>query len=223
MSKETGFQSYHIYNTIKYIHFKSKKYDITKMPLAKKEQFLKKWNEEMIHRPDSLTFLKLDKLYNKEELIRMFTYYYLEDRNFYVYSLSEDDFKLFKKMEFELSMIKDVLEKDFYLIYYLAMKNNKKLKHMLFSKKGIPTIFKIYDRGLISINTLVALHLAFGIGDRINYKLLNIVEEEKLKKYKLIFDKYIQIVYKYFDFDTKGVFKEHYEKLYYENLLEGEC
>jgi len=209
----TGFQSYHIYNVVKYMHFRSKKYDITKMALAKKKQFLKKWNDEMINRAESLMFLKLDKLYNKDQIIRLFAYYYLEDKNFYITSIIEDEFKLFRKYESELSLIKDIIETDFYKIEYLRNKNNKERKDILFKKNGIAPIFKMYDLKMISVHTLIALHLIWNIGNRINYESLNIVEEEKLKKYKIIFDKYIPIVYKYYNFNIKEFFKNCFEKI----------
>jgi hypothetical protein len=195
------------------MHFKSKKYDIIKMPLAKREQFLKKWNDEMINRAESLMFLKIDKLYNKDQIIRLFAYYYLEDKNFYITSVIEDEFKLFRKYESELSLIKDVIETDFYKIVYLMRKNNTKFKDILFNENGIPKIFKIYDMKIISVHTLIAIDLLWDIGNKINYESLNVVEEEKLKKYKTIFDKYVPIVYKYYDFNGKEFFKNCFKKI----------
>jgi hypothetical protein len=182
------------------------------MPLAKKEQFLKKWNDEMINRAESLMFLKLDKLYNKDQIIRLFAYYYLEDKNFYITSVIEDEFNLFRKYESELSLIKDVIEIDFYKIVYLMKKNNRKFKDILFKKKGIAPIFKMYDLKVISIHTLIAVHFVWDIGNKINYESLNIVEEEKLKKYKIIFDKYLPIVYNFYNFNIKEFFRKHSEK-----------
>jgi len=196
------------------MHFGSKKYDITEMPLGRKERFLKKWNEEMINRAESLMFLKLDKLYNKDQIIRLFAYYYLEDKNFYITDVIEDDFKLFRDNELELILLKDVLERDFYTIYYLKNKNERKMIDILFKKKGIPYIFKMYNLKMISIHTLIALHLVWDIGNKINHESLNIVEEEKLKKYKIIFDKYIQIVYKYYNFNVEEFLRTIIKKIY---------
>jgi len=204
---DSGFRSYHIYNVVKYMHFRSKKYDISKNPLAKTSIFLKKWNDEMVNRPDSLAFYKLDKLYDNKKLIRLFSYYFLRNQNFYVFDIIDDEFQLFKKYERELITLKDTLELDFLRIYHLAVKNKKSMREILFSKKGIPLVFKIFDRKKISVHTLLALHLVWGIGDKINIDNLNIVEEEKYKVYRMIFDKYHNIVYKYFNFDMKNVFK----------------
>jgi hypothetical protein len=214
MSSPTGFRAYHIYNVVKYVHFGSKKYDISKSPLCKRDVFLKKWNDEVRHKGISLLYLKLDKLFNNKELIRLFSYYYLEDKDFYVTAVIEDDLRIFKKYETELELLKEVIESDLLRIFILMKKNNKLLKDILFSKNGMPLILQMYDRKIINVHTLLAFDIVWSIGSKIKVEHLNIVEAEKYKKYRLIFDKYKQIVYKYFNFDMKTFI----EKLYRDNF-----
>lgn len=200
----SGFQSYHIYNTIRHIYFNSKKtYDILNKPLPRREVLLKKWNEEMIHRKDSLFFFKLDKLFNKEQLIRLFAYYYLENSDFYIYNIFDDDMKLFRVNESNLLLMKDIIETDILTMIYLCIKNNKKIKQIIFSKSGIPIIFKMYEKKQISVYTIIAFQKVYKIIDRINKKSLNVVTEDRVNKYQKIIDKFSPIVYKYYNFDVR--------------------
>jgi hypothetical protein len=212
MSEATGFRAYHIYNVVKYAHFGSKTYDVAKHPLCKKAQFLSKWNDEVRHKGVSLIYHKLDGLFTNRELIRLFAYYYLEDSGFYVTDVIDDDLATYKKREAELEMIEDVLETDMLRIFVLMTKNGKSLKEILFADTGTPYVLQMYDRKIVCANTLVALDDAFGIGSSLSGdEGLNVVEAEKRKKHRIIFDKYKQIVYDRFDFDVKEFVKKLYE------------
>ena len=110
----TGFNSFWIYNAVKYVHFTSKRVNVLDK-LPKREVFLTKWNEEMIHRRESILFYKLDEKFknHKDTLIRLYAYYYLKDNKFYITDIFNDNFETFDKMEYELDNIKDVIENDF--------------------------------------------------------------------------------------------------------------
>ncbi|RKX18544.1 MAG: hypothetical protein DRP51_09000, partial [Candidatus Zixiibacteriota bacterium] len=62
----------------------------------------------------------------------------------------------------------------------------------------LPLIFRLFDRGIISVNSLIAFQDIFGIGHFRGGLAENIVEMERIKKYRGIFDKYSPIVYNEF-------------------------
>ena len=210
----TGFNAYHLYNVVKYMHFNSRKYDVTRMGLPRKEQFLRKWNDEMVNRKESLLFLKLDKLYGKDRdaLARLYAHYYMSDPRFYVTTIFDDEMRTHRELEAELGMMKDVVERDFLSVAYLARTNGKGIREIMREKGRLPLVFSIYDRGRIGVHGLLAFHLAWNIGEFASINARNVVEEEKTKKYRAIIDKYFPMVHKYYDFDVKQFISECYRK-----------
>ena len=210
----TGFNSFWVYNSVKYVHFTSKRVNVLDK-LPKKEMYLKKWNEEMIHRRESLMFMKLDEKFknHQDRLIRLFAYYYLQDARFYVTDVFNDNFNLFDKMEYELNHIKDVIENDFIKVMIYSLTNKVSMNTIFKSLNQLPDVFKLFDRGTISVHSLIAFNLSFGCMDRLKQNELNIVEQEKIKKYKKLLERYLLLVYKYFDFDIKEFLKTIYNKI----------
>lgn len=209
----TGFNAYHIYNTVKYIYFPGKKYDIIKHQLPRREVFVKKWNNEVINRKDSLYFLNLEKDYTKEQLIRMMSIYYLDNNKFYVTNIFDDEFYLYKKGESDLNNLDLVIETDLLKLLYITKSNNVPISNIFKYKDKIPFIYTLYEKGIIRLNSLVAFGTVTKINNFDNYKATNIIEEEKIKKYKKIFDKYLPIIYnKISNYDLKTLIKHELSK-----------
>lgn len=206
----TGFGSYHIFHVITKMHFRRGKYNVSIMKLPKKDVWLKKWNNEMINRMDSLMFYKLDQKYTKDELIRMFSYYWINDNSFYISDIFNDDFKLFKRNEWQLKNIKEVLEDDFLKILIFSIKNNISLNRIFKGDDTYSILLRLFDKKKISINSLIGFNIGFNFFEKIDYYRLNLVQKDKYKKYEIIFDKYTKIVYKGFDFDIKQYLKKCY-------------
>lgn len=212
----TGFQAYHTYQVVKHMHFTSKKFDITKFKkeLPKREIFVNKWNEEVRNTGPSRIFFKLDRMFdNREKLIRLFAYYCVTDENFYVTDIQVDEFQLFKKYERELNNLKETLEADMAYVLSTSRTNNVPLQKILFAKGRTPYIFQMFDRGKISIHSLIAFDIAFDIHNKIDKENIDIVSQQKLKKYHQILDKYSLIVYKFYIFDVKEYLKQVYNRL----------
>ena len=213
MSSFTGFRSYWIYNLIRYVHFNSNKFNIID-GLARKSTYLKKWNDEMINRRDSLLFMKIDEMFSgkQDKLIRLMSYYYIKNPKFYVTEIFDDNFSTFKNYEWEVNHLKEVLEKDFMFICLWSVSKNIPL-NAIFKTRKMNVLFKMYEKKKISIHSLICLDEAFRFIDRIDVSKLNIVEEEKFKTYKKLIDNYSQIIYKYLDFDCKEYLKQTYKNL----------
>ena len=209
----TGFNSFWIYNAVKYVHFNGKKSNILEK-LPRREVYLNKWNEEMINRRDSMYFFKLDEMFlgKKENLIRCYAYYYIRNKQFYVTEIFDEDFKLYKDMEWELEHIKVVIENDFLKIMIYALEQKKKLDE-IFKSTSLSDVFYMYDKKTISIRTLMALEKSFKMLEKLDRTKLNIIEKNKIEKYEKIFEKYYLIVYKYFEFDIKDYLKNTYIKI----------
>lgn len=209
----TGFRSFWIYNLIKYIHFNSKKFNIMD-GLTKKSVYLKKWNEEMINRRDSLMFKKIDEILegDQNKLIRLMTTYWIKNNKFYITQIFDDDFQSFKDNEWEITHLKEVLERDYTYILMFAIKNNIPLK-TIFKNKKYSVLFKMYEKKKISINSIICFEIAFNFIEKMDISKFNIVQEEKFEFYKKIIDKYTQIIYKYIDFNTKEYLKQTHIKL----------
>ena len=111
----TGFDAFHIYSIIKNIYYKSNKYEQILIKLPRKEQLLKSWNTKRKDK-DGIYFYNLQKYIpkNKFSYMRLFSYYYLLDENFHVSTIFHDEFKIWKKNEFELNNLKLIVQNDFY-------------------------------------------------------------------------------------------------------------
>lgn len=219
MSK-TGFKAYHLYNFLRHIFFPGKKSyiieDLDKLP--RRNQFLKKWNDDIVNKKESLFWEKIEKLFNSYSMYRLFSYYYITDKSFYITDIIEDDFKLFRKYENELNNLKDVIELDFLKISLLSIKNNVPIDNIFKSNKKLPTIFKFYDKDIISFHSLIAFDIRYQLMGNINIDNLNIVEEEKLKKYNIIINKYSKIIGDLYNFDMVEFLRQIKENYYEKNI-----
>lgn len=196
----TGFHAYWIYVTVKNIHFGSRKYDITKNRLPRKEQFLKSWNSGRKDR-DGIHFLKFMERVpeNKEKYIRCFASYYMSKPTFHITDVFNDNFQTFKANELELNDILATAKSDYLTAALECTERDIKFQNMFYGTPFImPIIYRLYDQRRISVNSLIAFDEVFKISTGIRETGDNIVNDERAKKYRLIFDKYRPIVYDYF-------------------------
>jgi hypothetical protein len=200
----TGFYAYWIYVAVKNIHFGSKKFNIMDRRLPQKARFLNSWNQGRKDR-DGMMFLKvMEKMSSrKEDYIRLFAAYYMKDPNFHVSAILSDNFQTYRANELELTDILETAKSDYLTAILYCFEREMRPEDMFYSTNGhyktFPFIYRLYDQGKISHNSLIAFHEVFGIGSKIQVTAeTNIVDAEKAKGYRLIFDKYSPIVYHYF-------------------------
>jgi hypothetical protein len=215
----SGFHAYWVYCAVKMMHFGSSKYDITKMGLPRKEMFLNKWNTDRKDK-DGLLFQKfmqqMPRL--KDHYIRCFSRYWLNDPNFHISHVLNDKMSLYKRNELELDAIVDTVRGDF--VSALNYCHNKGMNYgQMFGhyKGNAPFVLRLYDRGKISVNSIVAMNLAFNYQDINPDKKpdimtgLNPIDQEKMKMWTKIFVEYYKVVYNYFqDRNWNIFFKELY-------------
>jgi hypothetical protein len=201
----TGFHAYWIYVTVKSIHFGTKKFDIMHQRLPKKERFLKSWNEGRKDR-DGMMFLKVMERIpaRKMDYIRCFAAYYMKNPSFHVSDIMNDDFQTHKGNELELNDILATVKSDYLTALLYCNEKGIQPEDMFYGRDNgyliYPVIYRLYDIGKVSVNSMIAFHEVFNIGAKIcvNHET-NIVDLERAKEYRLIFDKYSPIVYNYFE------------------------
>lgn len=195
---QTGFTQFWIYSTIKFVYYKSKKYyDIEKLP--RYNQFLKQWNDKR-RDVDGMYFYNLQKYIpkSKNAYLRLFSYYYFENENFHISEIYNDEFRLWKKHEFEINNLHDIVKNDFLKIFLNSIKQNTKLKDVFICKDKIPIVVKLYERRLISLHSLIIFNIVFNIFENIEIEALNVIEKEKIKQIENI-NRFYKITKKYYE------------------------
>lgn len=214
----SGFHAYWIYCAVKMMHFGSGKFDITKQPLPRKEMFMNKWNTDRKDK-DGILFQKfmeqMPRL--KDHYIRCFSRYYLDDPNFHISNVINDKMSLYKRNELELDAILDTVRSDFITaLEYGHRKDIKPDKMFTGNAENPPFVYRLYDRGKVSCNSLIAFNLGFkpDIYPDKNPDIMtgyNPVDAEKMKMWTKIFVEYYKIVYNYYqDRNWNSYFKELY-------------
>jgi hypothetical protein len=200
----TGFHAYWIYVAVKNIHFGSGKYNIMESRLPQKQRFLKSWNDGRKDR-DGMMFLKImEKIpANKVNYIRLFASYCIKDPSFHVSAIFNDDFQTYKQNELELADILGTVKSDYLHAILYCYEKGIQPQDMFYGRNTgytkLPLIYKLYNRGKISTNSIIAFNEVFGIARGLDWNCQNIVEEAAIKHYKLIFVKYSPIVYHHFE------------------------
>lgn len=205
MSSNSGFEQFWIYCTIKHVYFNSKTYDIMKHKLPKREKYLKIWNDSRRNK-DGLQFYNLQFKHfvpvTKNSYIRLFAYYYINDQNFHISSIYHDEFKLWKKYEYELNNLQSIVITDFIQILNLSITDNIPIKEYFKVNEGFPITFKLYEQDIISIHSLITFNLAFNIYGNLNVKTLNILDKHRLKTFDMIFNKYYNIILEFYKVES---------------------
>lgn len=205
----TGFYPFWIYMAVKNCHFRSKKYDITKFNLPQREKFCKIWNDKRKDQ-DGVHFFNLqkNKNFSKEEYIRLFSYYWIRDNNFSIFTIMKDSFQHYKDCEYEINNIQIIVENDFMKLVKLSVKNKIKMKKFFETGKKLPLVIQCYEKGIISIHSLLVFETVFKFFGKIDPNTLNLIDKEKYDFYEKIYDKYRKVVYSYLELDERTKWKE---------------
>lgn len=192
--ERTGFYAYIFYVRTK-LYYNSKKYDILTKKINK-NKYIKSWNNKRANK-DGMMFLEIENFLPRKRMnfIRFYSYYYLQNSNFYIREIMDSDFKLYRYYEMQLNSIKEVFKSDFRYILFFIYKNKIKLKN-IFRSKTLPIIFQMYERKKISIFSLLIFENLFHIIKNINFNNLDFLEKEKYNFYsEIVFNKFERIIH----------------------------
>lgn len=196
----TGFHAFWIYVAVKNIHFGDNKYNIMEQRLPTKARFLKTWNDGRKDR-DGMQFLKIMERISgqeKQDYIRLFAAYYMKNPNFHVSVILNDNFHTYKQNELELNDLLATVKSDYLAAILYCHEKDIDPQHMFYGNDSLPLIYKMFNRGKISTNSLIAFNEIFGIAKGLYWYCNDVVEADRVKSYQQIFDKYRPIVYNYF-------------------------
>ncbi len=194
-NKITGINAYAVYLYIKNIHFKNNNHNIITMNMNKfKNKLLNKWNSDR-RKVDGFKFKEIQTQYpKKNDLILLFSSYYIKNKNFYIQEIIEDEFNLYKKNVAELNNIEKVLTFDLKSVILLCRENKKSLKDIFIGETSIPKIFKLN----LSFNSLIIFNNIFDLINKNKENNINSLEIRRwndikinIKKYELIIHQYI--------------------------------
>jgi hypothetical protein len=212
----TGFTAFWIYVTVKKIYFKpGGKYDILRQRLPRKQQFLKAWNDGRKDRDGMLFYKFMENMPRKKiEYIRAFATYFLWSEDFHIRQIIHDNFRRYKANVLELNDIEATVKSDYLSAILHCYEKDVTPETMFYGDKSLPLIFKLYDRGLISHNSLIAFDEVFRVRSKLNNYNVDVILQERIKKYELIFDKYRPLVYNHFDsIEWKKTLQKYHKKI----------
>ena len=204
--RTVGFNAYCVYLYIKNIHFKDNSYDIMSLrEIPLKDKLLSSWNNKR-RKKDGQKFKAIEEVCSDiKSLALLFSSYYVQDNNFYIQDIFEDDFEIYKKNVSELKLLKEVFINDLKEIITICKEDQIKPLDLLTSKTEIPRIFKIG----ISINSLVILNKLFKIVELNKNICINSLEKEKWKDITLNLRWYKEIIKSYIkQYDWKTIVKK---------------
>jgi len=192
----SGYKAYSIYLMTKHVHFKDNDYNMMKRKYNKK--FLDKWNKERVDK-DGYIFQEIQNKYNNEKLLKLlFSTYYIENSNFYIKDIVDNNFKVFKD---NLKYLKDI-EKNFTIDFESVILNHK-LTDILISKNSVPKIFKLN----YSWNFLVIMNRCFNIVGKNKDIEINSLQEAKWNEILVNLKKYEMVINEFIDYDWKQIIK----------------
>lgn len=206
----TGFRAYCVYLYIKKVHYANNSHNIMNLhdiPLA--NRLLGTWNKKRSGQ-DGMKFLEIEKQFQtNQDLALLYSSYYLNNPNFYIQELFEDDFDRFRKNKAELKLLKNVLTNDLECVIIHIKSNNVTPINIFTSESQIPQIFKM---GL-SWNSLVILNKLFNIVALNENIDINSLEMEAWKNVQISLKGYEQIIQSYLEkHDWKSIAKELLKK-----------
>jgi len=209
MSK-TGFKAYACYLYTKNIHFSDNKHNImnlTKVPL--KDKLMNSWNNKR-RKTDGIKFREIEEeCSNIKQLALLYSSYYVENPNFYIQEIFEDDFEKYKNNVIILKNLKECLTNDLRSVIMHIQNEEITAKSMFTSSTSIPQIFKMG----YSINTLVIMEELFKLSNLNKDIKINSLEEEAWKNVLLNLKWYRPIIQTYLDKENwKEIAKEIFKK-----------
>jgi len=193
----TGFKSYAVYLFIKNIHFANNSFNIMnhQNEIPMKDKLINSWNKKRVKR-DGIKFLEIEKQFNTvEELTLLYSSYYIDNNNFYVNDIIEDEFNIYNKNKAELNNLEEHLTNDFKYVIIKCKENKISSSKLFIGKTSLPPIFKMN----LSYNSLVILDDLFNI-IKLNEKLkINNLEKMRWENVKLNMKGYKLIIQKFLD------------------------
>ena len=197
-----GFTQFWIYMVLKKIHFKTtgKSYNIMTDKLPAHKRFLTQWNGRRVN-TDGVMFLRLSEKMpqNEKAIFRLYAYYYLENPDFHISAIFNDDFRLWYKYEYEIRNLETVVSSDWLKLNRFCQKKGIQIKTLFFKEGQYLPILKLYDARMISVHSLLAFNQAFGFYEQVKKDNLHIIYLDKMKKYDMLFVKYFPIVKTFYD------------------------
>ena len=199
----TGFGAYCLYIAVKKIHFGNKKGNVVLYKKnSLKNKLIDNWNNKRRHK-DGRFFQVIEEKYSSSKVLKLlFASYHLNDSNFYVRDILDDNYQIFKDNLYELKNIEEVFTTALESVIIDCIKEKKKIKNLLVSDNSIPEIFNL---GL-SFNVLVILNNLFNIIEINKDNKLNLLEEERWTSLKINIIKYdllIEEIYKKYNWEIK--------------------
>ena len=194
MKPATGFLAYATYCYLKNIHFADNKFNImTISDVPLKDKLINSWNNKR-RKKDGLKFKAIEEeCSNIKELALLYSSYYINNSNFYIQEIFEDNFETYQNNKIILNNLKEVFTNDLKDIILHVKHEEINIKELFISSTEIPEIFKRdYSK-----NTLVILNDLFNIiklNENIN---INSLEMEAWKNTKLNLICYKQIIQQY--------------------------
>ena len=205
----SGFLSYHVYIAIKNLHFKNNSYNITKMPLPKRDVFMRNWNLKRVNTDGTLFQRIQNKVSSKGSLIALYSAYWAKNPDFYILDILEDDYLIYKHHLMDLRNVEDTLKVDF--MYVKEKVENSKLTYneffrtpqlMMYAGKISPVSLAIFDK-LFNIN--------YYLTEEMKSEDINILFRTKWDDlYKVFFKKFYPTISEYIDLPS---IKEYIKKL----------
>ena len=205
---KTGFRAYAIYLFVKNLHFKDNNFNV--MTLKKtpmKDKLLASWNNKR-RKQDGIQFQAIEKeCSNIKSLAILYSSYYVNNPNFYIREIFEDDFSIYKNNIAELKSLDNFFTNELNHVLMYVKENELKTKDLFVGSGSIPLIFKMN----LSFNTLVIMNDLFNILEKNKDLEVNSLEKERWKSLLIRIKWYKPIIKDYLD-------KTNWKELAYEIL-----
>ncbi len=205
-----GFTAYTTYVFIKNLHFKDNNFNIMNIsgiPLHNK--LLNSWNNKR-RKKDGLKFKSIEEeCSNIKQLALLYASYYVENPNFYIQDIFEDDFETYKNNKIILENLKECFTNDLKSVILTSKEEQISPKKLFIADNSLPRIFKMG----YSINTLCIMDNLFKILELNKNVAINSLEEGGWENVKLSIKNYKPIIKSYLDkHNWKAITKEILKK-----------
>jgi hypothetical protein len=178
-----------------------------RMQLPRREQFIRTWNLKRRFK-DGFFFQKIQNKYStKKSLALLFASYWVDNPNFYILDILDDNYKKYKRTLNELENLKELLTVDFESIKDRVENSKSKSYADLLRDPKIMTVKDISYNSLSIFDKVFKIHKHLEEHKKNND--WNIVYEEKWAFYNVFFKKYFKIIMHSFDIkEVKQQMKE---------------
>lgn len=167
---KTGYECFKRYLYVKLMMHQKKSYGINN------KKFLKMWNENRRNK-DGSKFLTLEKKLSERQMMTLFVAYFLDNNDFYVMDIFEDQFRIYKDFTQKIQNVELFYKKELYNILDLIEKKNLTLKKFMFAEKELPLVL---TTGQDSV-TIFVLNELFSFLSKVDKKQMDVLSKTKLK------------------------------------------